>query len=183
MDSWRAYLHLDMRVQMFWVWALVPARQHHATQTTSEAAALRVWHCLSHAWFVPALADHRKDGTGPEMSVISNQAKKTPTHLCSTRKATKKTAWWSRWLPRSTHCCAEMHPKSDITAALQLILSAVTLLVQPCHSPDLAAEGELLSWTLVVTQFTFSAGMRLPASASDMQDGMESSLPLFIAPL
>ena len=124
---------------------------------------------------VPALAARQRDSSGLEVSVIANQSKEIATHLCTSSKATKKTERWSLWLPHSVPCCA----KTIIPTATSLQhcawagnLSVVTQGHLQPHGPGLASGGEMLS-----------AGIRLPVSASNMEDGMESGVSLLITPL
>lgn len=101
-------------------------------------------------------------------------------------KATKKTEWWSLCLPHSTPWCAKRCiPRVTLLQRCSWAdtLSVMMQAYMQHHVPDLAVEGELLSWPLVVTQFIFSTGIRLPASASNMQHGMKFRFSLFITSL
>lgn len=169
-----AFEHVCANVLGVTVWAPAPARQHRATWTTSHSAAQRVCHCWPHAGGLLTLADLQRESIGPETSVITNQSKE---------KLQRKQSGEACVCHTQYSDVQKMYPKSNITAALHLGWYSVSYdaTVMQHHIPDLAAEGDLLSWPLVVTQFIFSTGIRLQLVTCSMgwSSGFPYSLPLY----
>lgn len=183
MDTWRAYLHLGTCVQIFCVW-----QHEHWSQprsTTPQGSPVRQ-QLRGFGIARPTLEVSQPWQPIGRMARARNVCYIKPVQgNCNSHLQHQKSYAENRVLKPAaatlhTLLCKDAPPEWHYcSTALGLILC---LLWQGC-TRSVTALTQLLSWPLVVTQFTFSAGVRLPASTSNMQDGMKSGFSLFITSL